>query len=215
MEIDREGLRALLSRLNELDDASKKEELERVRVSNPELFEQFTQLVTAARAAEDAAQMRADDPKLSRALSAASKTPRLQHIAQTLTQMGGPESKTILAGIGSLSPALAQAIQLAMFSFDDLQYGDPRGVQNLLGRVDRKTLRYALRIAPDEVVEHLMKQLSRRAAEQLQDDMEVMGKVRRRDALAAQQTLVSMARKLVKDGELIIIKPGQSDEWVD
>ena len=60
-----------------------------------------------------------------------------------------------------------------------------------------------------------MGQLSSRAREQLVDDMEVMGKIRRRDAVSAQQTLVSMARDMVKDGELIIIKPHQRDDWVD
>ena len=64
-----------------------------------------------------------------------------------------------------------------MFTFDDLIYADGRGLQDLLSKVDRKVLCYA-RTASPEVEEKIFSQMSRRAAELLKDDMDVMGRVR-------------------------------------
>ena len=92
MEIDRARLKALLSRLDGLDEDDKKRELARTQKDEPRVYAQFSRLVEAARAAENAAQARAEDPKLAKALSAAAQTPRLQRIAATLSHMSGHQS---------------------------------------------------------------------------------------------------------------------------
>ena len=56
--------------------------------------------------------------------------------------------------------------------------------------------------------------MSSRAAEQLREDIEYMGRVRRREVMDARKVLTDLAREMMKSGELIVIKPGDADEWV-
>ena len=213
MEVDRPALKALMARLEGLDSEEIGEELARVRLSNPELFAQFQALTAAARRYEEARQA-LDDPEMQSLIRGASQSPRVVHIAETLQQLQGTQVSPILGGLASVSPGLAEAIKLAMFSFGDLVYGDPRGVQLLLSKVDKKTLRYALKAADEEITDALYAQMSQRAATQLKEDIEYMGRVRRSEVLDAQRQIVDLARTMMKAGELIVIKPDEADEWV-
>ena len=48
------------------------------------------------------------------------------------------------------------------------------------------------------------KAMSSRAVEMLKEDMETMGQVRGKDVQAAQQELLSLARKLESEGKMIL-----------
>lgn len=213
MEIDRPALKALMARLDGLDSDAIGEELARVRESTPELFTQFQALTAAARRFEEARQA-LDDPEMQSLIRGAAQSSRVVHVAQTLQQLQGTQVSPILGGLASVSPALAEAIKLAMFSFDDLVYGDPRGVQLLLSKLDKQTLRYALKAADEEIADALYAQMSKRAATQLKEDIEYMGRVRRSEVVDAQRQIVDLARTMMKAGELIVIKPDEADEWV-
>jgi flagellar motor switch protein FliG len=56
--------------------------------------------------------------------------------------------------------------------------------------------------------------MSSRAALQLKEDVELMGRVRKREVNDAQQAITALARKMIKGGDLIVIKPEDSEEWV-
>ena len=101
-----------------------------------------------------------------------------------------------------------------MFCFEDLSHAESRGLQELITRIDKRTLRYALRAAPDEVADRLFSQMSRRAAEQLREDIDYMGPVRKREVLEAQRSITDEARRMLKAGELIVIKPGDGEVWI-
>ena len=102
-----------------------------------------------------------------------------------------------------------------MFSFDDLQYGEPLGLQALLARLNKQTLCAAMRGASDETRDRLFGQMSRRAERQLRDDMEYMGPIPRREVSKAQSHIESVARTMIKAGELVIIRLGDEDGCVD
>ena len=214
MEVNLGALKALMNELNELDEDESAQRLAEVSRDDPALFEQFQLLAEGARRHAAAKDAMRDDPKQQAAIAEAAKSPRIQHLASTLGQMKGDQFGAILGRLSGLSPALAEAIRHAMFCFDDLQYAENRGVQDLIARLDKQTLRYALRAAPDEVADTLYAQMSRRAAAQLKEDIEYMGQVRRREVLAAQKTITDEARRMLKAGELIVIKPGDDDLWV-
>ena len=71
-----------------------------------------------------------------------------------------------------------------------------------------------MRVVSPEVEEKLYSQMSRRAAEQLREDIEVMSQVRRKEVHEAQGQISELARKMMKDGLLIVRKPGDTEEWV-
>ena len=155
-----------------------------------------------------------ESSEVQEAISSAAQDPRIQHLASTLGEVSGDQRSRIIAGVAGASPALAEALKQAMFSFDDLQYGEPLGLQALLARLNKQTLCAAMRGASDETRDRLFGQMSRRAERQLRDDMEYMGPIPRREVSKAQSHIESVARTMIKAGELVIIRPGDEDGWV-
>jgi flagellar motor switch protein FliG len=82
----------------------------------------------------------------------------------------------------------------------------------LLGQLDKKSLALALRGASDDLKAYIFKSMSSRAVEMLKEDMEVLGPVRSRDMLKAQQETVAVARKLEAEGKISL--GGDEDEYV-
>ena len=99
-----------------------------------------------------------------------------------------------------IDPELAEEIRNNMFVFDDLVNLDDRGVQQLLRSVDNQTLLLALKTADEVIQTKIMGNLSKRAAEMLMEDMEVMGPARLSDVEKAQTQITQLAESL---------KPGQ------
>ena len=71
----------------------------------------------------------------------------------------------------------------------------------------------ALKGVDSEVQEKIYKNMSKRAATTLKEDMEFMGPVRIKDVEEAQQKIVSIIRHLEETGEIIISR-GEGDELV-
>jgi len=213
MDVELTELKSLLERLKGLDDAETARALSQVGRDSPALLEGFRLLVEGARQHEAKKQAVGEEPALQAAIAKASQAPRVQHLASALEQMADG-SGGLMSRLALHSPGLAEALKQAMFRYADLMYGDSRGLQHLLSKVDKKTLRYALRGTDEALAEKLYAQMSRRAGIQLREDIEVMGRVRKREVLDAQRVMTDRARQMIKDGELIIIKPEDANEWV-
>ncbi|HVQ13173.1 MAG TPA: FliG C-terminal domain-containing protein, partial [Vicinamibacterales bacterium] len=87
-----------------------------------------------------------------------------------------------------------------MFVFDDLKDVDDTAMREIVQRVDKKGLCIALKGASEEIRNRFFKNMSKRAAEMLREEMEVLGAVRLRDVEKAQQDVVAIARKLEEEG---------------
>jgi flagellar motor switch protein FliG len=95
-----------------------------------------------------------------------------------------------------------QQIKDLLFIFDNLLDVDDRGIQALLREVGSDTLSVALRGAEPEVQEKILKNMSKRAAEILKDDMEARGPVKLADVEAAQKEIVVIAQRLAEEGTI-------------
>src|ERR1700704_5864825 len=95
-----------------------------------------------------------------------------------------------------------QQIKDLLFVFDNLLDVDDRGIQALLREVGSATLAVALRGAEPEVQERILKNMSKRAAEILKDDMEARGPVKLTDVEAAQKEIVIIAQRLAEEGTI-------------
>ena len=113
-----------------------------------------------------------------------------------------------------IDPELAEEIRANMFVFEDLVNLDDRGVQTLLREVDNQTLILALKTADEVVRTKILGNLSKRAAEMLAEDMEVMGPTKLSDVEKAQTTVTQLALRLEAEGKLVISRPGSDDELV-
>ena len=108
---------------------------------------------------------------------------------------------------------LAQSIQDLMFVFDNLIDIDDRGIQTLLREVSTDNLILALKGADDDMKEKIFKNMSKRAAEMMRDDLEAKGPVRVSEVEAAQKEILNIARRLADAGEIALGGSG-GDEYV-
>jgi flagellar motor switch protein FliG len=107
---------------------------------------------------------------------------------------------------------LGQKIKELMFVFDDLMQVDDRGMQALLREVPSDQLGVALRGADPGMQEKVFRNMSKRAAEILKDDMEVRGPVKLSEVEAAQKVIVTTAQRLADEGSLVL--GGSSADYV-
>lgn len=108
---------------------------------------------------------------------------------------------------------MSQQIQDLMFVFDNLAEVDDRAIQTLLREVQQEALLKAIKGADDNLKEKITKNMSKRAAEMLLDDLEAMGPVRISEVEAAQKEILSVARRLADAGE-IMLGGGGGDEFL-
>ncbi|MCA1929426.1 flagellar motor switch protein FliG [Rheinheimera sp.] len=106
---------------------------------------------------------------------------------------------------------MAQQIQDLMFVFENLIDVDDRAIQTILREVQQDALMKALKGADADLKEKILKNMSKRAAELLNDDLEAMGPVRVSEVEAAQKDILSVARRLADAGEIMLGGGGGED----
>jgi len=135
-------------------------------------------------------------------------------VAEILNQLDSQSEKDILSHLEEINPGLVDEIRKLMFVFDDLASIDDRGMQQLLREIDSKTLAVALRGASDEVKGKFLRNMSARASEMLQEDMEAMGPTRLSDVESSQQEIIRAARRLEEEGKIVVAGKGSDEVFV-
>ena len=134
-------------------------------------------------------------------------------IVNILNTVDRTTEKHIMESLEIEEPELADEIRKKMFVFEDILLLDDRAIQRVLRDVDNADLGVALKAANEEVQNVIFKNLSKRLAAMIKEDMEFMGPVRMKDVEEAQQKVVSVIRKLEDSGEIVISR-GRGDEIV-
>jgi len=135
----------------------------------------------------------------------------IESIVDILNMVDRATEKTILDSLEEEEPELAEEIRKRMFVFEDIILLDDRSIQKVLREVDSKDLALALKTASEEVAARIFKNMSKRAAEMLKEDIEYMGPVRLRDIEETQQKIVATIRRLEDMGEIIIARGGEDE----
>lgn len=134
-------------------------------------------------------------------------------VAEVFNRLERKVSQPALATIERSDPELAGAIRNLMFMFDDLVNVDDLALREITQRADRRTLTIALKGATEEIRDRFFRNMSKRAAEMLREEIEVLGAVRLREVDKAQQEIVAIARKLEEEG-VVVLSPGAEDAYV-
>jgi flagellar motor switch protein FliG len=142
------------------------------------------------------------------------KSGGVHNAAKVLTSVKTQIEKGILEVIEEEDPELAKQIQDNMFVFEDLLRIDERGIQTLMRETSNDDLALALRTASEELKAHIFKNMSARAADLIQQDMEYAGPVRLSDVEAAQHNIIEVVRRLQSDNTITIAGRGQEDQFV-
>ena len=132
--------------------------------------------------------------------------------ANILNLIEGSIESSIIEQVSSADQDLAQEIQDNMFVFENLIDVDDRGIQTLLREVASDQLMLALRGADEGLKEKIFKNMSKRAAEMLRDDLEAAAPARLSDVEAAQKEILSVTRRLADAGEIML--GGGGDDFV-
>ena len=137
----------------------------------------------------------------------------IQSIVDVLNRTDPGTVKVVMDALEMEDPDLAEQIKRQMFVFQDIVILDDRGIQLVLREVETKDLGLALKASNPEVAQKILSNMSSRAGQMLNDDMEFMGPVRLRDVEEAQQRIVKVIRKLEESGAIVIARGG-SDEII-
>ena len=121
-----------------------------------------------------------------------------------LKAIGSSEEQDIFAEIEQEDAELAEDIRSRMFVFDDILQLHARAVQLILREVDGQTLALALKTASSGLKEHILSNMSSRAAMMVLDDLEVLGPVSVAQVEEAQRQVVETVMQLAAEDKINI-----------
>ena len=135
----------------------------------------------------------------------------VESIVEILNLVDRSSEKSIIESLEEEDPDLAEEIKKRMFVFEDIVMLDDRAIQKVMREVDMQELAKALKSVDAEVQDKIFRNMSKRAASMLREDMEFMGPVRLKDVEEGQQKIVSIIRRLEDSGEIVIARSGEDE----
>ena len=122
--------------------------------------------------------------------------------------------RMILEGLETVNAELAETVRAQMFIFEDILTLDDKAIQLVLRNIEGGTLALALKGVSPMVKEKITRNLSTRAAENLTEEIELLGPVRLSQVEESQAKIVSEIRALEQSGQ-IMIQRGSDEALVD
>ncbi|WP_349744700.1 flagellar motor switch protein FliG [Roseateles cavernae] len=133
--------------------------------------------------------------------------------AEIINMLGSSVEASVLDYIREADADLAQKIMDNMFTFEDLDKIDDKGIQAVLKEVQSESLVVALKGAAPELREKIFRNMSTRAAETLREDLESRGPVRLSEVESEQKEMLKIVRRLVDEGQ-IMLAGGGDDQFL-
>jgi flagellar motor switch protein FliG len=131
-------------------------------------------------------------------------------VASLLNTLEKDMSKTLLARIEERNATLGAAIRKKLFSFEDLNRLSAADLQRVLREVDTGNLAISMKSASETLREKIYAGLSKRAAEGLKEEIELLGPVRLKDVETAQDVIIQAVRKLEEEGQISLDSESQA-----
>lgn len=136
----------------------------------------------------------------------------VREAAEIINNAARTVEKRVMPEIGKIDKKLARELEAEMFKFEHLYALDPKTMGQLLREVENEILIDALKGIAEEEREPFFAAMSGRAADGVRDELEARGRVRKADVLAAQQSVIVIAKRLAADGTIVFGDGG--DEYV-
>jgi flagellar motor switch protein FliG len=135
----------------------------------------------------------------------------VQPLVEIINRADAATEKLILEGLAVTDPELADTIRSMMFVFADITLLEDRAIQLVLRGVETSTLATALKGADDAVKEKILRNMSERARENLEEEIDLLGRVRMSLVEESRSHVVQVIRKLEESGEIMISREGEDD----
>lgn len=133
----------------------------------------------------------------------------IENTTEILNLVKRATEKNIIETLEEKNQILAEEIKKRIFVFEDITILDDRSTQKVLREVDALELAKALKNADENVKDKIFKNMSKRTAEMLKEEMEFMGPVRLKDVEEVQMKFVSIIRRLEDSGEIVIARSAE------
>jgi flagellar motor switch protein FliG len=134
-------------------------------------------------------------------------------LAEILRAADG-EGRALLDDLRQGRPDLAEEVGRHLFVFDDIVRLDDRALQAVLKEIDAHRLALSLKNASQAIRAKVLDNVSRRTAEILEEEMDVLGPVRFADVDAARQGILETVLRLEESGQLYISGRGREENRI-
>jgi len=131
---------------------------------------------------------------------------RYRNMASMVRLLEKEDRKDVLTALGEHDPTGAAAISGMLYCFDDLLKIEKRSMQRLLGELDTKNLALALKGAEPAIMEKILSNMSQRAQQNLNEEMELNANVGAAQVQEARKTIVDTIQRLDQAGDLVMIQ---------
>ncbi len=123
-------------------------------------------------------------------------------VADLMNRLDKEMSKNLLARMEERNATLTAAVRKKLFSFEDLIRLQPADLQRVLREVDSSNLAVAMKSASETLRDRIYGSISKRAAEGLKEEIEMLGPVRLKDVDVAQEAIIAVVRRLEEEGQI-------------
>jgi len=121
----------------------------------------------------------------------------------------------LLEELGRRDPGLAEDVRSRMLSFDDLVKLEARDVQQVIRGIDAAQLAIALKGADEAIIALVRENMSERNRELVDDEISLLGKLRKQQVMEARAELVKAMRELEASGSLTLATASDGDDGED
>jgi len=135
-------------------------------------------------------------------------------VAEMLNVSDRATERVLLENLSQDDPELVEEIRRLMFVFEDITKFNDKDLQTVLKNVENSQWALALKGASSELKEKVFGNMSQRAGEMLQEEMEFSGAVKLSAVEGKQQEVVDIIRRLEDTGELELNAGSEEEELV-
>lgn len=135
-------------------------------------------------------------------------------MSEIINRMSPSSESNIMSSLESIEPDLAYQIRSLMFTFDDVLKLDDKALQELLREISTEDLAKSLKAVDSGQREKIYRNMSKRGAEMLKEDIELMPPTRLSEVEGCQRSIIDVVKKLESEGKLVLSRGDKEDEFV-
>lgn len=135
-------------------------------------------------------------------------------VAEMLNVIDRATERSLLENLAQEDPELVEEIRRLMFVFEDIAKFTDRDIQTVLKNVESSQWAMALKGASEDLKNKILRNMSKRAATLLQEEMEYLGPVRASNVEQVQQQIVDIIRRLEDAGEITIHSDEEEERFI-
>ena len=135
-------------------------------------------------------------------------------MSEILNRMSRTSESAILASLEDDDAELAAQLRGLMFTFEDVLKIDDKSLQELLREISTEDLAKALKLVDENQRGKIYSNMSKRGAEMLKEDIEMLPPIRLSEVEASQRNILDATKRLEAEGRIKLLRGNEEDEFV-